>query len=114
MPARKNRIRCQTMEDVELSNCPGSVGHGSRLAARSASHTEERGEGMTVSSHFALGSALAALAAAGSWGYCLFDLATTGQREVRTFSKPVWVVLLVFTNVLGALMWFTVGRPQRP
>jgi hypothetical protein len=45
---------------------------------------------MTVSSHFALGSALAALAAAGFWGYCLFNLARTGQREVRTFSKPAW------------------------
>ena len=67
---------------------------------------------MTVRSHFVLGSALAALAA-GFWGYCLFDLGRTGQREVRTFSKPVWVVLRVFTNVLGALMWFTVGRPQR-
>jgi hypothetical protein len=61
---------------------------------------------MALSNPFALSSALIALAAVCFWGYCLFDLARTDEREVRTFSKPVWVVLLVFTNILGALMWF--------
>ena len=60
-----------------------------------------------------LSSALITLATAGYWGCCLFDLAETGERGVRTFSKPVWVVLLVCTNILGALMRFAVGRPQR-
>jgi len=67
-----------------------------------------------MSNPFALSSALMALTAAGFWGYCLFDLARTDEREVRSFSKPVWVTLLVFTNILGALMWFVAGRPQRP
>ena len=43
-----------------------------------------------------------------------FDLARTAEWEVRTLSKPVWVALLVFTNILGALMWLVAGRPQRP
>jgi len=25
----------------------------------------------------------------------------------------VWVVLLVFTNIFGALLWLVVGRPER-
>jgi hypothetical protein len=29
---------------------------------------------------------------------------------MRTFSKPVWGVLRVFTCLLGSLMWFCVGR----
>ena len=65
---------------------------------------------MTASNPFALSGALIALAAAGFWGYCLFDLTRTDEWEVRTFSKPAWVVLLVFTNLLGALMWFALGR----
>ncbi len=62
----------------------------------------------------ALGNSLAVLAAIGFWGYCLIDFARTDQLEMRTFSKPVWVVLLVFTNLLGSLLWVFAGRPQRP
>jgi hypothetical protein len=68
---------------------------------------------MAPSNPFANSSALLALAATGFWAYCLFDLARTNQWEVRTFSKPVWVVLLVFTNIFGALLWLVVGRPER-
>jgi|BarGraIncu01122A_1022018.scaffolds.fasta_scaffold538461_1 hypothetical protein len=69
---------------------------------------------MALSNPFAVGNVLIAMAAVGFWGYCLFDLAKSDEWEVRTFSKPVWVALLVFTNILGALMWFAVGRPRRP
>lgn len=68
---------------------------------------------MAPSNPFALGSALIALAALGFWGYCLVDFSRTDEREMRMFSKPVWILLLVLTNLLGALMWFAVGRPQR-
>lgn len=47
------------------------------------------------------------------WGYCLFDFVRTDDREIRTFTKPVWVVLLVIGNVVGGLMWLFLGRPQR-
>ena len=55
-----------------------------------------------------------ALAALGGWGCCLFDFTRTDESEMRTFSKPVWVTLLVFTNVVGAVLWLFYGRPQRP
>ena len=72
-----------------------------------------------------LGNSLVVLAAIGFWGYCLFDLTMTDELEMRLFSKPVWVVLLVFTSLvvpqlaidvltLGSLLWFFAGRPQRP
>ena len=47
------------------------------------------------------------------WGYCLFDFTRANDREIRTFTKPTWLVLLVFGNVLGGLMWIFLGRPQR-
>ena len=68
---------------------------------------------MAPSNPFALSSALIALAALGFWGYCLVDFSRTDEREMSMFSKPVWILLLVLTNLLGALMWFAVGRPQR-
>lgn len=68
---------------------------------------------MAMSSSPGLRSALIALAGAGFWGYCLFDLARTSECEVRTFFRPVSVLLLVFTNILGALLWFVASRPQR-
>ena len=57
--------------------------------------------------------ALAVLAAIGFWAYALVDLTMTDELEVRLFSKPVWVLLLVLTNVLGSLLWLFAGRPQR-
>ena len=53
------------------------------------------------------------LAIIGFWAYCLLDLTMTDELEVRLFTKPVWVVLLVFTSILGSLLWFFAGRPQR-
>ncbi len=47
------------------------------------------------------------------WGYCLLDFAQTEERAMRTFSKSVWVVILVFGSVIGGLLWLSVGRPQR-
>jgi hypothetical protein len=48
------------------------------------------------------------------WAYCLFDFTQTDELEMRTFTKPVWSVILVFGSVLGGLLWLSVGRPQRP
>jgi hypothetical protein len=30
------------------------------------------------------------------WGYCLLDFTQTDKREIRTFTKPVWLVILIF------------------
>ena len=59
------------------------------------------------------GWALVVLAMIGFWAYCLVDLTMTDELEMRLFSKPVWVVLLVLTNLLGSLLWFFAGRPPR-
>jgi hypothetical protein len=58
---------------------------------------------------------LAVLVAALSfWAYALIDFTRTGEEEIRTFSRPVWLVILVFGSCFGALGWMIAGRPQRP
>ncbi len=54
------------------------------------------------------------LAALGFWAYCLYDFSRTDERDIRGFTRPVWILLLVFTNVFGALLWLFYGRPQQP
>jgi hypothetical protein len=48
------------------------------------------------------------------YAYCLVDFTRTPEWQIRTFDKRVWVVLLVFTNVFGGVMWLCVGRPNAP
>jgi hypothetical protein len=48
------------------------------------------------------------------WAYCLLDFTQTDEREMRTFTKPFWLVILLFGSVVGGLLWISVGRPQRP
>lgn len=46
------------------------------------------------------------------WGYCLLDFTQTDEREIRTFTKPVWLVILIFGSVVGGVLWLSTGRPQ--
>ena len=56
---------------------------------------------------------LVGVAALAFWAYCLVDFARTDEQDVRTFTRPVWIALLVFTNVLGGLLWLAMGRPEQ-
>ena len=56
---------------------------------------------------------LVVLAALAFWAYCLVDFSRTPERDVRTFSRPVWMALLIVGSVVGGVAWFTLGRPQR-
>lgn len=48
------------------------------------------------------------------WAYCLFDFSRTDEFEMRTYSRQVWMLILIFTSIFGSLMWIVYGRPQRP
>ena len=61
-----------------------------------------------------LGNSLVVLVAIAFWGYALVDFTRTDDLEMRLFSKPVWIAVLVFTSLLGSLLWLFPGRPQRP
>lgn len=59
------------------------------------------------------GSVVVILVAAGFWIYCLVDFSRTDGSDMQVFTRPVWIVLLAFGSVLGALLWFFLGRPER-
>ncbi|HEX8971823.1 PLDc N-terminal domain-containing protein [Oryzihumus sp.] len=60
------------------------------------------------------GPVVVGVVAVAFWGYCLWDFTHTDERDMRTFTRPVWVVVLVLGSTLGALLWFFAGRPLPP
>jgi hypothetical protein len=54
---------------------------------------------------------LAGLAAL--WIYSLIDFHRTDERDMRTFDRQRWIMLLVCFDVVGGLLWLTLGRPRR-
>lgn len=48
------------------------------------------------------------------WAYCLYDFAHTDEVDMRTHSRGVWLLLLVFTGVVGGTLWLVCGRPSQP
>ncbi|MFC6235875.1 PLD nuclease N-terminal domain-containing protein, partial [Leucobacter soli] len=46
--------------------------------------------------------------------YALVDAAMSDARRARGLSKPVWVVLIVLLPVIGASLWFTIGKDRGP
>lgn len=59
-------------------------------------------------------AALVPLALLAVYAYCLADFARTPEWDMRTFDRQTWILLLIFTNVVGGLMWLRMGRPTRP
>ncbi|MFZ2963481.1 MAG: PLD nuclease N-terminal domain-containing protein [Rhodoglobus sp.] len=45
--------------------------------------------------------------------FAVVDLALIDPHRVRTLNKPVWVVIILLLPVVGALLWFFVGRERR-
>lgn len=45
--------------------------------------------------------------------YALVDCAFIDRSRVRGLSKPAWVLLILLVPVVGALLWFFVGRGRR-
>lgn len=42
--------------------------------------------------------------------YALIDAAMSDPARARGVSKPVWVVIVVLLPVIGAALWFTIGK----
>ncbi len=59
----------------------------------------------------ALGDGLLALLVLGFWLFCLFDVITTDESQMRNLGKPWWIVIVLFFPVVGSIMWLVAGRP---
>jgi hypothetical protein len=57
------------------------------------------------------GCLLAGLAFSVFWIWALVDCATKEPNEGNT--KIVWVLVIVFTHLLGALLYVLIRRPER-
>ncbi|WP_019632327.1 PLDc N-terminal domain-containing protein [Actinomadura atramentaria] len=56
--------------------------------------------------------ALVALVIVGVWLFCLFDVITTEEREVRHLPKFGWFLVTLFGFLPGAVLWLGFGRPR--
>ena len=42
--------------------------------------------------------------------FALVDLALIDRSRVRGLAKPAWIVVVLLLPIVGALLWFAVGR----
>ncbi|MEV4254411.1 PLD nuclease N-terminal domain-containing protein [Spirillospora sp. NPDC049652] len=54
---------------------------------------------------------IAAVLVAG-WLFCLLDVLTSDEREVRLLPKSVWLLITLLGFVVGAVLWVLAGRPR--
>ena len=58
------------------------------------------------------GGGIFALAAIALWIFCIIDVITTEEVEMRNLPKMVWLVIVVFLGAIGSVAWLIAGRPQ--
>ncbi len=46
--------------------------------------------------------------------YCVLNIITTPDTEVRNLPKLLWLVLVVVLPLIGGIAWLIAGRPQGP
>ena len=44
--------------------------------------------------------------------YGLVDVIRTDAALTRGFSKTTWIIIVVFLPIIGAALWFLIGRPR--
>jgi hypothetical protein len=44
--------------------------------------------------------------------YALIDCLMSKAHEVRSISRPAWVLTIIFVPLVGAGLWFLFGRPR--
>ena len=46
--------------------------------------------------------------------YCVLNVITTPEAEVRNLPKLLWLLLVVVLPLVGGIAWLIAGRPQGP
>ncbi len=44
--------------------------------------------------------------------FALVDLLRIEESRVRAFPKPLWIVVIVLLPLIGAILWFVLGRDR--
>jgi hypothetical protein len=63
---------------------------------------------------FFLVALLFGLAAFGVWVWALIDAIKTPDGTFRAGTQLIWVLVILFGNLLGAIIYLLVGRPSGP
>lgn len=58
------------------------------------------------------GGGIFALAAIALWIFCIIDVITTDEVEMRNLPKMVWLLIVIFLGSVGGIAWLIAGRPQ--
>lgn len=58
-----------------------------------------------------LGWGLLWLATLGLLVYCVLNVVTTPESQVRNLPKMVWLLLVLFFPLVGGIAWLVAGRP---
>lgn len=45
--------------------------------------------------------------------YAIVDVTISSKTQVRSIPKPLWFVVIVLFPLVGAVLWFVLGRPRR-
>ena len=45
--------------------------------------------------------------------FAIVDVMLIDGRRIRALNRPIWVLLIVILPVVGAILWFLVGRERR-
>ncbi|MCP2343458.1 PLDc N-terminal domain-containing protein [Actinomadura rupiterrae] len=56
--------------------------------------------------------ALIAVVLVAGWLFCLLDILTSDEREVRLLPKSVWLLITLLGFLPGGLLWLLAGRPR--
>lgn len=53
----------------------------------------------------------AGIFAFGVWIFCIIDVITQPEHEIRNLPKLVWLVIVVLLADIGSIAWLVAGRP---
>jgi hypothetical protein len=60
------------------------------------------------------GIGLISLATLALMVYCVLNVITTPESEIRNLPKTVWLLLCLFFPLVGGIAWLVAGRPVTP
>jgi hypothetical protein len=62
---------------------------------------------------FALFAAVIGLAGLAVWLYALVDVIRTPDGQYRAGNQLIWILVILFANLIGAIIYLVMGRPSR-
>lgn len=45
--------------------------------------------------------------------FAIVDIAIIDERRVRALNKALWIIIVLLLPIVGAILWFLVGRDRR-